>query len=105
MGAVNTALAVWDVREPDWWTGWRAKSDWARAQGIPVDDTHRIEFYLIDAPFARVFTYARDGQGRKHWNEHHTCRDSADHDHSRCDVARQPPYDLPLDALPPRELL
>lgn len=96
------SLAVWDVDDPAWWHRHQAKSDWARAQGIPVDYTYRLEFYLVDAPFARVFAYHLNGDGKKHWTHGHdpqTC--GPDHD---CGACKEPPYDMPLSALPPREL-
>lgn len=94
---------VWDVRDKNaWFTPNRArKTAWLEAHGLPVDDIYRVEFYLEDTPVARLFCYHRDGQGHKHWNEHHI---KGDHDHSVCDVARMPPYDVDIRDLPGPEL-
>ncbi len=94
---------MWDVHDNAWWHGYRAKSDWARSHGVPVDDTYRLEFYLVDAPFVKVFAYDVNEDGKRHWAGQHNPNEC--HDHTCCDVARRPPYDLPLNELPPRELL
>lgn len=95
-------LAVWDVRETGWWPGREVKSEWARRHGVPVDVTYRLEFYLADAPFARVFSYHLNEEGRRHLGPQHNPH--RDHDHSACKPATVPPFDLPLTELPPREL-
>ena len=93
---------VWDVREEGWFSPNRAqKTAWLEERGLPVDDIYRVEFYLLDAPSARVYCYHRDEQGHKHWNEHHT---TGDHDHSACAPAYIPPYDVPLRDLPRPDL-
>lgn len=100
-------LAVWDVREASWWPLQEERCGWLRAAGLTPLKLYRIEFWLTDAPFARVWAYALSEQGKPAWNEQHM-RYIADpgkpHDHSGCDAAREPPRDVPLDALPPEEL-
>lgn len=94
---------VWDVRDKDWFTPFRAqKTAWLKERGLPVDDMYRVEFYLEDAPVARLYCYHRDDLGRKHWNSHHV---PEAHDHDKCDVARMAPYDVSLRDLPGPDLL
>ncbi len=80
-------LAVWDARRAPVRkiTAW---SEWAREHGIPVDDTYRIEFYLVDAPFARVFRYAVNADGR------------CFKDPATGEAAEEPPVDVILSELP-----
>ncbi len=68
---------------------------WARSEGINANETYRIEVYLLDCPFARVYEYDRDENGTRFcWVEH-------DHLDDRCDVAKRKPFDVPLTTLPP----
>jgi hypothetical protein len=93
-----TLTAVWDAREASW--QYRPeKAQWLRDRGLPADDIYRAEFYLAAEPFARIFCYSRDADGHKHWNASHDAW--REHDHSLCDVAREPPRDVPLRELPP----
>jgi hypothetical protein len=94
-------LAVWDVREDRWWLDRKFKSDWLHEAGLPRDVMYRIEFWLLDAPFARIFCFALDDDGRKHWAPGHI---RGPHNHDSCHPAFKKPRDVPLDALPPREL-
>lgn len=104
MQTKSTPLAIWDVRDPGWGALDGAAAAWAKAHGIPVNDTYRVEFYEPDRPFARVFTYAVNERGHRYLNpaQHDPQRE---HDHSLCDPARVPPFDVPLTELPPRRLL
>ena len=96
-------LAVWDVREKPWWKLRPDKTAWLQAHELPADEMYRAEFYLLDAPFARVFCYHRNEQGRRHWNDaHDPCQP---HDHDACAVAVEEPRDMILCELPPPELL
>lgn len=83
-------LAVWDANA----RGIEAVRDqvceYLADQGLPIDPTYRVEIYLVDAPFARVFTYDQDGEG----GERHL-------DPATGDVAVRPPFDQLLTALPP----
>jgi hypothetical protein len=100
--SMSAPLAVWDVREDRWWDKQPARRDWLKAAGLTVGKTYRIEFRLLDTPFARIFCYALNEAGRPYWLPCHTPGQL--HDHDACDVAREEPRDIVLDAPPPREL-
>ena len=87
-----TPLAVWDVRDLGWPDIWQPVREFLESQGVPVADTYRVEVYLFDTPFARVFTYAVDDRG---WRYYDPGTDWA---------AVSDPYDVPLSALPPDSL-
>jgi hypothetical protein len=97
-------LAVWDVRERlgpwrEWTNGGEETSDsvdavlWAIANTGPARDIYRIEFHLIDAPFAVVYRYKRNGDGFKY------------QDPETDSIATEPPVIVPLAELPPAHLL
>jgi hypothetical protein len=98
-------LAVWGAKERDgkgwdrWhsWPRWREAEGWAIERGLAGDGlaTYRIEFYLIDAPFARIFRYALDHEGRRFMADPAAYRKPA--------LAE--PVTVVLDELPPAELL
>ena len=94
-----TPHAVWDVHDPAWWPGHEAKSQWLRDHRVPVDHTYRVEFYLIDMPFARVFSYHVNEDGRHHWDHGHNPQGCGPG--HLCGVCRHPPSDVPLSELPP----
>jgi hypothetical protein len=85
-------LAVWDVREdgPLFWRHWHETHIWAMAHLAAASSTYRVEFYLLDAPFAAVWRYALNEDGREV---------------PRCDVALAEPGIEMLDELPPAHLL
>jgi len=58
-------LAVWDARTGNFhkWAHWLEASQWGKDHDLPVGDLYRIEFYLLDTPFATLFAYARDDSG------------------------------------------
>lgn len=91
-------VAVWDVGDPGWRHDREAKTRWLEEQGLPASDMYRAEFWLIDAPFARIFCYAHDDNGCRYCAGH----SPFPHDHL---TAKEPPRDVPLSGLPPRELL
>jgi len=96
-------LATWDVREKSWQFWARPqRSTWLYDHGLPADDMYRCEFYLIDAPFARIFCYHRDEQGNWHCNGAHG---DGPHGHGDCEPATESPRDVLLNELPPPELL
>lgn len=104
MGSQRTAtepLAVWDTREDRWWDHREARSNWLKAAGLSGVMMYRIEFRDGDPPSGRIFCYALDADGKRHWAPGHV---AGPHDHDSCDVAREEPRDVPLHALPPREL-
>jgi hypothetical protein len=97
---------MWDCREPGWFDPedrWRARTRWLEDRGLTGLSLYRIEFRLIDGPSARLYRYALDGHGKRHWNEHHPVP-AVPHDHSRCAPAVLEPYDVMLAGLPPEEL-
>lgn len=103
----DMALAVWDARQPGWLTPVRPqRTQWLTERDVPVDQVYRVEFY---DGFMRVYAYSLDQDGRKHWAGPHESWARAGcpegHDHSLCRVAVDAPYDVPLDALPPEEIL
>ena len=100
--AETEPVAVWDVSDPVWRHGWRPKSQWLRDQGLPVNQIYRAEFFLGDPPRVRIFCYALNEDGRKHWAPSHV---QAPHDHDACGAAREEPRIVPLTGLPPRYLL
>jgi hypothetical protein len=50
----------------------------------------------MDAPSVRIFCYALNDDGKRHW--------APGHDRDACGVAREEPRDVLLDELPPPEL-
>jgi len=61
-------LAAWDVGGGfHKWEHWAEAVAWNKKH-LPDrgDDTYRLEFYLVDAPFAKAFRYAVNSQGRWH---------------------------------------
>jgi len=57
-------LAVWDVNGGfHKWEHYREAYEWAQGHWPGADDTYRVEFYLVDAPFARVFRYLDNADG------------------------------------------
>ena len=96
-----TPLAAWGATEPDvgwarWhsWPRWREAEKWALERGLIGDGLpiYRIEFYLIDTPFARLFGFARNDNG-------HLFTDPAT---GKAALAK--PVDVVLDELPPAGL-
>ena len=61
-------LKIWDVQTGENYPGpgryVETLHAWVEAHGIVKEQTYRIEYHLIDAPFIRVFQYDVDGQGR-----------------------------------------
>ncbi len=82
--SVLDPLTVIDTRDGTWLPytddgAYHRLMDWAAEQGIP-DDVCRVEVYLLDTPFARI--YRLNAETR-------TLRE---------------PYDAPLSSLPPTPL-
>ncbi len=88
-------LAVWDCNDRDgtWWTdGTPERIKWAKANVPRVNDTIRLDFYLLAAPFAVAYRIKSDVRGK---------------------LAQLPtgepmldePVIVPLDELPPERLL
>lgn len=105
MSAADLAVepvAVWDVRDFDWWRNWKLKSAWLQEQGLPADSMYRAEFYLIDGPCARIFCHALNGDGRKYPAPGH--EPGEPHDHAACRPAEEEPRMVLLSDLPPAEL-
>jgi hypothetical protein len=68
MTAVAAApLAVWDTRGGfHEWEHYREAYEWAQARISGAEDTYRVEFYLVDAPFAKAFRYLDNAEGRRY---------------------------------------
>lgn len=99
-------LAVWDTHErlgpwraggdedrEERWALMTGATDWAKQQHIErLEDTYRVEFYLLDMPFGVVYRHMRIF-GRLVWNPE----------------TRRPheeePVIVPLAELPPEHLL
>jgi hypothetical protein len=86
-------LAVYDVREEPFrsmlGTPWHmCLLDWLVEEGFDPLDIYRVEVYLVDCPSARVYSYARNEDGKRYLA-------------SELDLARRPPYDVILSSLPP----
>lgn len=63
-------LAVWDccgARPFHKWEHWPEAVEW-NATHLPGqgDDTYRLEFYLVDAPFAVAYRYATNDKGHRY---------------------------------------
>lgn len=92
-------LAVWDpVRCHDWSHGWTESmlyrlDDWMRDNLGRHRDIYRIDFYLLDAPFAVARRYKRNGDGFKY------------QDAETGKIAVDAPAVVPLAELPPEHLL
>jgi hypothetical protein len=100
---MSEPLAAWDTREDRWRDHREARSNWLKAAGLSGVMMYRIEFrQAAGKPSGRIFCYALDADGKRHWAPGHT--PGQPHDHDACDVVREEPRDVPLHALPPREL-
>jgi hypothetical protein len=89
-------LATWDTRDhgSPWWGDHPIEiSKWAVAHIADANSTYRVEFFLVDAPFAVVCRYTR--------NDHGHCFT----DPETGDIARDEPVVQVLDELPPTHLL
>ena len=97
-----TPVAAWGATEPDagwgrWhsWPRWQEAEKWAEERGLVGTAllTYRIEFYLVDIPFARIYSFARNDNG-------HLFTDPA-----TGKAALAEPVAVVLDELPPAELM
>lgn len=101
-------LAAWDARGEHTaagctWMGWEhraAAEQWARGRGIIGDErghprsaTYRLEFWLVDLPFAVAWRYAKNDSERLRWEP------------GTAGPARSPPERILLADLPPPEFL
>jgi len=88
-------LAVWDANAPGYFRSPLREEAfaWAIAHAGADEDTHRVEFFLADVPFARVFRYARDESGRRYL------------DPATGSPAEVAPTDVVLGELPPEHLM
>jgi hypothetical protein len=91
----GTPLGVWDTRDRDsiWYRHWRETVPWAAEHIRDVNNTYRAEFYLIDAPFAVLYRYRENGEGRRYI------------DPATGEPAVEEPVTQMLDSLPPLRLL
>ena len=86
-------LWVADSNAPGWLAfmntpGYRRLCDWADAEGIDTYATYRVEVYLLDALFAKIFKYVISDDGHLVSDE---CRD---------DIARTERFVI-LSSMPP----
>jgi hypothetical protein len=89
-------LGVWDTRDRSshWWQPSRHEaSQWAVNHIRDANSAYRVEFRLLDAPYAIVWRYTRNEQGR--------CFNDPVTDEVACDA----PVVQLLDELPPAHLL
>jgi hypothetical protein len=94
-GTLREPLATWNANDPGW-ADWRYRGEasaWAKEHLPDADSTWRAEFFLVDAPFAVVYEFATDDEGRVRY-------DPA----QRCPVMAEPATVI-LDSLPPAHLL
>lgn len=87
-------LAVWDCTDSGgtWWTaGHLQRVEWAKANMPRANDTVRLDFYLLDAPFAVAYRTRRNGDGVKWAQDGGPVMDE--------------PAIVPLAELPPKHLL
>ena len=85
-------LIVFDATDRDWAKTaeqWEQTCEWAYEQGIDPNETHRIEVYLIDAPFARVYQFAMTADGLRYIDD------------ATGKTAERKPFDVLLSELPP----
>jgi hypothetical protein len=87
-------LAVWDTRTATWFTwAFSERTHWATEHLQRARDTYRAEFYLMDAPFAVLYRYARNSDGKLY--------EDPDTGH----LVSETPVTQMLDELPPKRLL
>jgi hypothetical protein len=88
-------LAVYDARDESWWGLTEAEREgfkaWLREQTADYDGRaiYRTEIHHAEQPFARIFAFALDAEGRKYA------------DPETGDVAEVPTRDVPISSMPP----
>jgi hypothetical protein len=100
-------LQVFDVRDDDLWYGLKGQKAycdtlraWLRANGIEPWETYRWELYLLDTPFLKVFTYARDDQGKLRFRPVEDAEERQRTGRWWLPVEREP-FLVPVSSLPP----
>jgi hypothetical protein len=94
-------LAVWDAGDPEWRDGiFSERFFWLSGSSpiVHVYRTQRIEFYLLDAPFAVVHRYALTDGGEKYQGGDYMYQEDGS-------PVMEPPVIVPLAELPPEHLL
>jgi hypothetical protein len=89
-------LGVWDTRDKHsrWWQPAMPEAvAWAAQHIADADSTYRVEFRLLDGPYAVVWRHKRDAEGRLY----------ADLDTG--EIASEGPVIQALGELPPAHLL
>lgn len=87
-------LGIWDTRVGSAWKCCMPEAgEWAEQHIRDAGSTYRAEFYLFDVPFAVLYRYARDEDGRI------AC------DPETCALVKADPVVQVLDELPPARLL
>jgi hypothetical protein len=86
-------VGYWDCREKSWSQDavrMLERGNWCVAVlGRSARDTYRVEFFVVDAPFAVVFRYRRHPRTGKHYLE------------ETGEIAKEEPFICSLDSLPP----
>jgi hypothetical protein len=67
-------LWVGDANSREWYRffgseQWRHLVDWLRSEGFDEGITHRVEIFLLDAPFARIHHYIPNERGYPRLND------------------------------------
>lgn len=86
-------IGYWDCGESSWTEDpvlMLERCNWCIAVVGEAVRTYRIEFFIVDAPFAVVFRYSRD-----------PCTGKMYRDPITREVAKDPPVICLLDSLPP----
>jgi hypothetical protein len=97
MTSAPQPLKAWDAQTKENWPlpGPRSATEtfntWLRTHSVEPKDTIRVEYYLIDCPFIRIYQYERDASGHRYV------------DPAIGDAARRQPFDVPITTLPPEE--
>jgi hypothetical protein len=79
----------WDTERPEFWQA----IEWARNHIPRPEATYRVEFYLVDCPFAIVYRFVTDDRGRVMVDEWELCG-----------CATEEPARVMLTELPPEHL-
>jgi hypothetical protein len=90
-------LAAWDAKDrpPGWTDGHTQQMAWWMQACLTeyAQDASRVEFYIVDGPFALVHLFARNSDGFRY------------HDPDEDGPAKLEPVTVPLAELPPEHLL
>lgn len=96
LAALPAPFGIWDARTEECWYALKTQQRiaWAKAHIPDADTTYRIEFFLVDAPFAVVYRYA----AKDPWTLQYQLSVLRD-------ATTDEPVVVPLAELPPPEIL